>query len=62
MVTRDINGYDSVASVVEDDNLRAILGHGDNVDASINGVPATMNTAVRDGDTINLVTRANAKA
>ena len=61
-ITRDINGYETVEDVLNDQNVQGILGFGDNVDTYIGGVPAPARTTLTDGDVITLVTKANTKA
>lgn len=52
----------TVAGVLNNASLRAVLGFGSNVEAHINGVAQPGNTPVRAGHVLTLVTRANSKA
>lgn len=52
----------TVGQVIDDVNLRVILGYGDNVRALINGVEQPREAQVPDGCTLVLETRCNTKA
>jgi hypothetical protein len=52
----------TISQVVDDPNLRAILGYGDNVMVKVNGIEQQPATVVPDGATLVLETRANTKA
>jgi hypothetical protein len=51
----------TIGDVVQDGNIRAILGYGDNVRALIMGVEQSMDTVAPAGSTITVETRANTK-
>lgn len=60
--TKNVSTAPTISQVVDDVNLRAILGYGDNVRVLVNGVEQRPDTIVPDGCTLVLETRANTKA
>ncbi len=60
--TKNVTTAPTIGQVKDDVNLRAVLGYGDNVRATINGVEQSENTVVPDGCTVVFETRANTKA
>jgi len=61
-VTKDVDSYPTVNSIIADPSLRQVLGFGDNVEARVNGVTCDVGQYLSDGDTVSLVTKANSKA
>lgn len=51
----------TIGDVVNDPNVRAVLGYGDNVRALILGVEQDFGTVAPAGSTIRVETRANTK-
>jgi hypothetical protein len=51
----------TVGDVVNDHNIRAILGYGDNVRALVGGVEIDFSTDAPAGATIRVETKANTK-
>jgi hypothetical protein len=47
--------------IVEDENLQAVLGHGDNVKPLIAGIEQDLDSYVPSGSTVQLETKANTK-
>lgn len=60
-VTRDVAEYPTVGNVIGDKNLRQFLGFGDNIEARLNGLSAESGSRISDGDSIELITKANDK-
>lgn len=58
---KPVSDYPTAGHVLQDANLKQFLGFGNNVEARINGTTAPDNQVLVDGDTIELVTRANKK-
>jgi hypothetical protein len=59
MVTRQAREYPTVSSILRDPVVRQILGFGDNVEGRVNN--AAGQESVIDGDTIDIVSKLNAK-
>lgn len=53
--------FPSVSAIVGSADLRSILGFPENVGALVNGVDADVGQSLHNGDTIELVTKANKK-
>jgi tetrahydromethanopterin S-methyltransferase subunit H len=60
--TKQFPAGTTVGDVIRNPSVRAALGHGDNVQATVDNVPQSMNTVLEDGDTIQLEVVANQKA
>ncbi len=60
-LTKDTANYPTVASVLQDNNLKAALGFGDSVDAFVNGVQAPVDAPTIGGSVISIQTRAHTK-
>ena len=58
-VTKPVDQYPTVASIIGDANIKQFLGFGNNVEARVNGV--SDQTTLVDGDRVELVTRASTK-
>jgi len=52
----------TIGGILQDRELKAVLGWGDNVRALVNGVEQPVTALAPDGATIVVETRANAKA
>lgn len=61
-VVRDYAFGTVVAAVAEDENLKAVLGFGDNVRFLTNGVELPLDAALSDGTVITVETACNQKA
>lgn len=61
-VTRTTPGVVTVGDIIEDDDLRAHLGYGDNVRALINGVEQPDDAGIPHGAVLVIETAANTKA
>lgn len=61
-VTRTMPGMVTVGEVMDDDDVKAVLGFGDNVRVLINGVEQPDDAGVPHGATLVIETRANTKA
>lgn len=59
--TKTVSVAPTISQVINDPNLRVVLGYGDNVRALINGVEQSLDTIVPDGCTVFIETRANTK-
>lgn len=59
---KDFPEGSNVGKVIRDPNVKAALGHGDNVVAKIDGVTVDDSRRLVDGDEIELEVRANSKA
>jgi len=59
--TRETSQYPTAGAVLRCQNLRAILGFGDNVEAVVNGSRAEHGTSLQDGDRVLIQNRANDK-
>jgi molybdopterin converting factor small subunit len=60
-VSKPVGEFPTVSSVLTHSGLRQFLAFGDNVEARIDGVAVDGGTALKDGDTIDIVSRANTK-
>jgi 2-phosphoglycerate kinase len=52
----------TIADVVQNSNLKAVLGFGDNIKVLVNGVEQTLDTELSDGISLVIETKANSKA
>ena len=52
----------TVGSILCDNNVKAVLGFGDNVQAVLDGVVQRDSAPLADGDILVIETRANSKA
>lgn len=52
----------TVNTVLQDTNLRAVLGYGENVRAVVDGVPQPGTAELSDGDEIHVETNVGCKA
>lgn len=62
IVTRTVPGYISIGEILENENLAAYFGWGDNVRALIGGVEQPDDAGVPHGATVVIETAANEKA
>jgi len=60
-ITRQFPSDATIGTIVNDSNVRAMLGYGDNVRALILGVEQDFDTNAPAGCTIKVETRANTK-
>lgn len=60
-ISRQFPSDATIGDVVQDTNVRAMLGYGDNVRALIMGVEQEFSTNAPAGATIKVETRANTK-
>lgn len=60
-VTKAAGSFTTVNAVLRDAGLKTTLGFGDNVEAHVNGSAVPGAYALRDGDIVVLITRANSK-
>lgn len=60
--TRSYHQGTTIGQVINDIDLKAVTGWGDNVRALVQGVEQPINALVPDGGTIVVETRANTKA
>lgn len=52
----------TIGQLKENPTIRAVLGHGDNVRALVDGVEQTNSSLVADGSIVRFETAANSKA
>jgi molybdopterin converting factor small subunit len=60
--TKQFPAGTTVGDVIRNPSIKAALGHGDNVQATVDNVPQGMGTVLEDGDVIQLEVVANQKA
>lgn len=60
-VRKTIEQYPTTGAILRDAALRTVLGFGDNTVAMVGGTTVESSYALRDGDVVELVTRANSK-
>jgi len=60
-ISRQFASEATVGQVVQDANVRSILGYGDNIRALILGVKQEFGTVAPAGSTIKVETKANTK-
>lgn len=53
--------FTTVGQVLRNASLKSTLGFGDNVEAHVNGAAVGGTFALRDGDIVVLITKANSK-
>ena len=61
-VTREVESGTTYQQLVSDEHLKAVLGFGDNVKASLNGIEQPMANSIPESVLVVLETRANSKA
>lgn len=61
-VRRGYPAGNTIGNILQDPNLRAVLGFGDNVEARIDGVTQSASSPVYGGEVIYLATKAASKA
>lgn len=61
-LTKDVAHGSTVADLINDENIQAALGFGQNVDALIDSAVVGSYTTLSDGDEIVVQPKANAKA
>ena len=60
-VTQNAANFTTVGAVLRNAGLKSTLGFGDNVEAHVNGNAVSSTYALRDGDIVVLITKANSK-
>jgi len=61
-LTRTLDPGAVMGDIIHDENIRAVLGFGDNVEPRVDGeVVRSASHPLRSGDTISLVTKAHSK-
>ncbi|HYF36598.1 MAG TPA: hypothetical protein VD994_14985 [Prosthecobacter sp.] len=60
--TREVPAGTTIGALRADRNLKAVLGYGDNVDFTVDGVAQPDSTVLHDGDKVSVVTKAACKA
>lgn len=58
---KDVAEFPSVGAILRNPTLQAALGFGDNIQAHVNESEVPDTYALRDGDLVELTTRANSK-
>ena len=61
-LTVDGSKYPTMGHILGDDNLKAVLGYGCNVEGTVDGVTLASDDSLSEDDTVTLVTKANEKA
>ena len=61
-VTKNFDSPQTVGDIKDDDNIRAALGFGDNVNALVGGVAQNDATTLPEGAVVTIETAANTKA
>lgn len=61
-VTRDVSDTQSIRDIISNPSVRAILGHPENVVATIDGQIISLDNEPNDGDVIQLEQQAAQKA
>jgi molybdopterin converting factor small subunit len=61
-LTKDVQAGATVSDLVNDENIQAALGFGENVDVLVDNVVVGSYTVLSDGDEIVVRAKANAKA
>jgi translation initiation factor IF-1 len=60
-VNKSADVFTTVGAILRNASLRTALGFGDNVEAHVNGAAVNNSYALRSGDIVELVTKANSK-
>lgn len=60
-VSKPAASFATVRQVLSNATLRTQLGFGDNTEARVNGQTVTASYALRSGDIVELITKANSK-
>ena len=61
-INAEVNDGTTVGDLLNNDNYKAVLGFGDNVEARISGVTQPATSPVRDGDVLFVATKAASNA
>ena len=58
---KTVSEFATTGSIMRNAGLRSDLGFGDNVESHVNGVAVNSSYALRDGDIVTSIPRANSK-
>lgn len=61
-ITKEVPHATTIAQLVQDPNIKSVLGYGDNIKVLINGVEMPMDAVVPTYGTLVIETAANSKA